>query len=81
MFEDDDKKLRKWKLNPFGRFWVVCSIGFNIPCFYDCLKSSLATDELVTMYVMILIVGVMSITAVCTHVLTLLYYENDRFQL
>lgn len=67
---------RKWKLSPFLTFWVVCGIGFNLPCFYECLMSSISGDNSLTLYVMILIVAVMSVSAVAMHVLSLVYYNK-----
>ncbi|KAK7069270.1 hypothetical protein SK128_025946, partial [Halocaridina rubra] len=65
----------QWKLSPFLTFWVICNIGFNVPTFYDCIKSSLGSDGLM-LYVMVMIVCVMSISGVSMHVLSLVYYEE-----
>ncbi|XP_076040949.1 uncharacterized protein LOC143025338 [Oratosquilla oratoria] len=62
---------RLWKMCPFLTVWCLCSIGFNVPTFYDCIMTSISTDNSLTLYVMILIVGVMSITAVMMHVLSI----------
>nr|XP_053638460.1 uncharacterized protein LOC128693021 [Cherax quadricarinatus] len=67
---------RCWKMSPFLTFWVVCFIGFNLPCFYDCIMSSIGSDNSITLYVTILIVAVMSISAVAMHVLSLIYYDD-----
>ncbi|XP_045619935.1 putative gustatory receptor 39b [Procambarus clarkii] len=68
---------RCWKLSPFLTCWIVCSIGFNVPCFYNCLMSSIAGgDNSITVYVMILIVAVMTISAVAMHVLSLVYNKE-----
>ncbi|KAK7069269.1 hypothetical protein SK128_025945, partial [Halocaridina rubra] len=67
---------RGWKFSPFLAFWTFCGIGFNIPCFYDCLVSSVGGGNSLTLYVMILIVAVMSIAAVSMHVLSLIYYNE-----
>ncbi|XP_071549042.1 uncharacterized protein [Panulirus ornatus] len=67
---------RCWKFSPYLSIWVICCIGLNVPCFYDCLLSSINGDNSLTLYVMILIVAVMSISAVATHVLSLIYYEE-----
>ncbi|XP_066959175.1 uncharacterized protein [Macrobrachium rosenbergii] len=67
---------RGWKFSPFLCLWVFCGIGLNVPCFYDCLMASVSSDNSLTLYVMILIVVVMSISAVCMHVLTLIYYQE-----
>ncbi|XP_069948211.1 uncharacterized protein Gr39b isoform X1 [Cherax quadricarinatus] len=64
-----------WTLSPFLTFWVICAIGFNVPTFYDCIKSSLGTDGLM-LYVMIMIVCVMSISGVSMHVLALIHYDE-----
>ncbi|XP_042207534.1 uncharacterized protein LOC121856224 [Homarus americanus] len=66
---------RSWRLSPFLTCWVICAIGFNVPTFYDCIKSSLGTDGLM-LYVMIMIVCVMSISGVSMHVLALLHYDE-----
>ncbi|XP_068232454.1 uncharacterized protein [Palaemon carinicauda] len=66
---------RMWKLSPFLTFWVICNVGFNVPTFYDCIKSSLGSDGLM-LYVMVMIVCVMSISGVSMHVLSLVYYEE-----
>ncbi|XP_066944083.1 uncharacterized protein [Macrobrachium rosenbergii] len=66
---------RSWKLSPFLTFWVICNVGFNVPTFYDCIKSSLGSDGLM-LYVMVMIVCVMSVSGVSMHVLSLVYYEE-----
>ncbi|KAK4297497.1 hypothetical protein Pmani_030095 [Petrolisthes manimaculis] len=65
-----------WKLSPFLTIWVLCGIGFNVPCFYDCLMASVGGDNSITLYVMILIVAVMSVSAVAMHVLSLVHYKK-----
>ncbi|XP_042207535.1 putative gustatory receptor 39b [Homarus americanus] len=67
---------RCWRMSPFLTFWVLCSIGFNVPCFYDCLRASVGGDNSITLYVMVLIVMVMSISAVTMHVLSLIHYDK-----
>lgn len=67
------KSANSWCLSPFLTFWVVCMIGINLPTFYDCIKSSLGSEGLM-LYVMVMIVCVMSISAVSMHVLALVYY-------
>ncbi|XP_037785395.1 uncharacterized protein LOC119581122 isoform X1 [Penaeus monodon] len=67
---------RRYKLSPFLTFWIICSVGFNIPCFYDCMLAYIAGGEGLTLYVMILIVFVMSISAVSVHVLSIVMYEE-----
>ena len=67
---------RRWSVSTFYVFWIFCYIGFNVPCFYDCISSSIAEDDSLTLYVMILIVGVMSISAVSTHVLSLIQFKQ-----
>ena len=71
-----NKDLNRWDVSPFYCFWVVCFIGFNIPCFYDCISTSIADDNSLTLYVMILIVGVMSISAISTHALVLIQHKD-----
>lgn len=73
------KSHRSWKISSFLVFWIVCCIGLNIPTFYDCIKSSVVTNDGLTLYVMILIVGVMSISAVSCHVLSIIYYKEWIF--
>ncbi|XP_037785393.1 uncharacterized protein LOC119581121 isoform X1 [Penaeus monodon] len=69
------RNSRSWTLSPLLVFWVVCNIGFNIPTFYDCIKSSLGSDGLM-LYVMIMIVCVMSVSGVSMHVLSLVHYSE-----
>ncbi|KAK8376909.1 hypothetical protein O3P69_010090 [Scylla paramamosain] len=68
-----NKSAHSWCLSPFLTFWVVCMIGVNLPTFYDCIKASLGSDGLM-LYVMVMIVCVMSVSAVSMHVLGLVYY-------
>ena len=67
---------RTWKLSPFLVVWILCGVGFNIPCFYDCLMSSIGGDNSLTLYVMILIVAVMSVSAIAMHVLSLVFHKE-----
>ena len=70
-----DKSQRKWCTSRFYVFWIICFIGFNVPCFFECIYVSISEDGL-TLYVMVLIVGVMSISAVSTHALSLIQYNQ-----
>ncbi|XP_045121250.1 uncharacterized protein LOC123510310 [Portunus trituberculatus] len=67
---------RSWKLSPFLVMWILCGVGFNIPCFYDCLMASIGGDNSLTLYVMILIVAVMSVSAIAMHVLSLVFHKE-----
>ena len=70
------KESGRWERSPWLIFWCLCSIGFNIPTFYECLLTSSGNENPLTRYVMVLIVGVMSITAVSTHALALFHHKK-----
>lgn len=70
------KRSGKWETSRRLVIWCLCSIGFNVPTFYDCIKTSVVNDNSLTLYVMILIVGVMSITAVSTHISCIAYHKK-----
>ena len=70
------KQSQKWETSPGLMFWCVCSIGFNVPTFFDCIKTSVVNDNSLTLYVMILIVAVMSITAVSTHAISMIHHKK-----
>ena len=66
-----------WKTSKSLLLWCLCAIGFNIPTFIECIYSSVMSESnALTLYVMILIVGVMSITAVSTHVVSMVHHKK-----
>ena len=67
---------QKWVLSSWLVFWGFCSIGFNIPTFYNCIMSSVSSSTGITLYVMILIIGIMSFTAISTHALTMFHHKK-----
>lgn len=71
-----NKNSEKWETSGWLMFWCICAIGFNVPTFYDCIKTSVVNDNSLALYVMVLIVGVMSITAVSTHTISMLHHQK-----